>query len=83
MITKRTAVGRIELLEDGVIQLREDIVIEEDGVELHRAFHRRVLEPSLTAPVEADARIVSIAAILWTPEVVQRYRDRPRGPRTR
>ena len=72
MLTKRTEFGKIEILPDGQIQLREDTVIEEDGVELSRLYHRAVLEPKTDAS-HPDVRVSAVAAILWTPEVVDAY----------
>ena len=74
MLVKRFVVGKIEILEDGTLQLREDTVIEEDGVELIRTYHRRVLEPSLTPmPAQEHERLKNVASVVWTPEVVDEY----------
>lgn len=75
MITKRAEFGKIEILPDGVIQLREDTIIEEDGIELSRTYHRSVLEPS-TEKAHPNARVAAVAAALWTPDVVQAFEDK-------
>lgn len=77
MITKRTEFGKIEILPDGQIQVREDTVIEEDGKELIRTYHRRVLEPTLT-PAEPDARLSAVLPVLWTEKVVTDYEEAKR-----
>lgn len=69
MITKRTGIGTITILSDGQVNLREDTVIEEDGVELSRSYHRRVLNPSLVIDTP-DPRLAAILQAIWTPDVV-------------
>jgi hypothetical protein len=72
MITKRIEFGKIEVLPDGQIQLRQDTVIEEDGAELSRTYHRSVLEPALSI-AHPDTRVTQIATVIWTPEVVAAF----------
>ena len=50
------------------IQVRTATIVKEDGVELSRAFHRRVLTPDKDVSGE-DAEIKGMAAALWTDEV--------------
>ena len=50
------------------IQCRTATIVKEDGVELSRAFHRRVLTPDKDVSGE-DAEIKGMAAALWTDEV--------------
>lgn len=72
-ITKTTKVDKIEIVGDfKQIQIREASVIEEDGVELTRSFHRYVLSPGddLTSQ---SAEIQSIANAVWTEEVINTY----------
>ena len=44
-ITKRTENDKIEVVNKWNIQVRTATVIEEDGAELSRSFHRHVLVP--------------------------------------
>ena len=50
------------------IQCRTATIIKEDGVELSRSFHRRVLTPEMDVSGE-DAEIKGVAAALWTDAV--------------
>ena len=50
------------------IQVREATVVKEDGVELSRSFHRRVLTPEMDVSSEPD-EIKGMADALWTDEV--------------
>jgi len=73
MITERQTVGKIDVLEDGQLQVREDTIFERDGVEIHRTYHRRVVAPGdALAPTESP-RVQAIAGLLWAPQVVTAY----------
>jgi len=50
------------------IQVRTATIVKEDGVELSRSFHRRVLTPDMDVSGE-DAEIKGMASALWTDEV--------------
>lgn len=76
MITKRIQFGMISILLDGQIQLREDTIIEENGKELSRTYHRRVLSPGDDTSKETDGRIQVIAGLLWTPEVIKAFKNK-------
>ena len=71
-LTKNTVVDRIEVLEDGQIQVRTATVVAEDGTELSRSFHRGVLAPG-DDTTGMDQRVIDVAAATWTPEVVSTY----------
>jgi hypothetical protein len=43
-LSKETIVGKMEIVgPDKTLQIREDTVILEDGIELSRKFHRRTI----------------------------------------
>ena len=44
-ITKETKADKIEVVNDWNVQVRTATIIKEDGVELNRSFHRKVLDP--------------------------------------
>ena len=44
-LTERIEIGSIEVLPMGQIQVRTDTIIERDGVELSKSYHRHVVEP--------------------------------------
>ena len=50
------------------IQCRTATIVKEDGVELSRSFHRRVLTPDADVSSESD-EIKGMASALWTDEV--------------
>ena len=58
--------------ENGSLGVREDTVITDDGNEVSRNFHRKVLQPGSSLDGE-DARVVAVANAVWTDEVVAAY----------
>jgi len=72
-LTERVEIGKREVLADGQIQVRTDTVIERDGVEASRTFHRHVVVPGQDMSGEhADVQAVANGA--WTPEVIAAYK---------
>jgi len=72
-ITKTVKTDKIEIVGDfKKIQVRQATVIEEDGVELTRSFHRYVLSPG-DRLVSQSAEIQSIANTVWTEEIINAY----------
>jgi hypothetical protein len=74
-LTKNVKNDRIEILEDGQIQLRWVTIISEDGVEISRTYFRKVLTPGEDFSKE-DARIQSVANVIHTKGVVDSYKAR-------
>ena len=80
-LEKETLVDKIEVLENGQVQVRTATVIKEDGAELNRNFHRHVLQPRTktgdtwgdTDISAEDARVQAIANATWTSEVKSAY----------
>jgi len=68
-LSKTIIVDRIEVLERGQIQVRTATVVDEDGAELSRSFHRQVLAPGDDTTGQSD-RVAAIATATWTPDVV-------------
>ena len=76
MLTEQTVISHIGILEDGQLQIRRSRrVYDNDGTtKLSEQYHRHVLGPGDDTTQE-DARVRAVAALLWTPAVVQAYRD--------
>ena len=74
-LTKTTQEDKIEIVgQYKSIQVRTATVIEEDGVELSRSFHRHVVSPGDDVSNES-AEVQAIAAVIHTPEVVAAYQQ--------
>ena len=72
-LTERQEIGSREVLADGQIQVRTDTIIERDGVEISRTYHRHVLAPgdSITAQ---DPTVQRIAMAEHTPAKIKAYK---------
>ena len=55
-----------------VIQCRRADIIEKDGVEVGRTYHREVCCPGEDVS-ECCPELQAVAGVLWTPEVVAAY----------
>lgn len=79
-LTEKSEIDRIEVVADGVLQVRRADSILRDGVPVGKpTYHRHVLEPG--APLDKeDPRVAAIASAAWTPEVIQAWKDRPQPP---
>jgi len=73
-LTKEIVVDKIEVLENGTLQVRSATRVLEDGEVLSSAFHRHVLHPGADTSNE-DAKVVAIANATWTTDVVTAYND--------
>jgi hypothetical protein len=67
-LTERTEEDKIEILADGTMQIRTATVIERDGVEISRSYHRHVIQPDEDTASQSP-RTKRITAALWTAEV--------------
>ena len=68
-LTKETINDQLEIVSEFKhIQVRQSIVVKEDGVELSKSYHRYVLTPDMDVSSES-ADIQGIAGILWTQAV--------------
>ena len=72
ILTEEIIVDKIEVVENGTVQVRTANVIKRDGIEINRSFHRHVLAPGSELAGE-DARVAAIASVTWTDEVVAAY----------
>jgi hypothetical protein len=72
-ITERTIIGSREVLPDGQIQVRTDTVIERDGVEISRTYHRHVVAPGDDVSGE-DASVQTVANAVHTAEVIAAFK---------
>jgi len=71
-LEKQTVVDKIEVTENGTVQVRTATRIVEDGVQLSQSYHRHVVVPGADYSGE-DARVQAICAATHTAEVVAAY----------
>ena len=71
-ITEKNIIDVMEILENNTIQIRNANIIEKDGVEISRTFHRHVVYPSNDISQE-DAKVQAVANAIWTEEIIAAY----------
>lgn len=71
-LKKTVAVDRIEVVENGSVQVRTKTTITENGVPLTSTFQRHVVAPGDDYNQE-DPRVQAICAATHTAEVVAAY----------
>jgi hypothetical protein len=72
-LTERTEEDKIEILADGTMQIRTATVIERDGVEISRSYHRHVIQPDAD-PADQSPKVKGIAAAVWTADVKAKFK---------
>jgi hypothetical protein len=72
MLEKIEIVDRIEVIENGCVQVRTKTAIVEDGNQISGTFHRHVIAPGDDYSAE-DARVQAICAATHTAAVVSAY----------
>lgn len=73
MLEKIEIVDRIEVLENGCVQVRTKTAIMEDGKQISGTFHRHVIAPGSDYSGE-DARVQAICAATHTADVIASYK---------
>ena len=63
--------------EWGHIQVRQITRIMDDGSEISKTYHRHVLSPGDDVEGQ-DERSKKIAQAIWTPEVIEAYKEKMR-----
>jgi hypothetical protein len=71
-LTKEQVIDKVEVVENGTIQVRQVTRIIEDGKELSSSYHRWSYAPGSDVS-EQPANVQAIAAAAWTPEVLAAY----------
>jgi hypothetical protein len=71
-LTEKQIVDKVELVQTNHIQVRTANIIEKDGVEIAKSFHRHVLAPGADVSGQ-DPKVQAIANAIWTEEVIAAY----------
>ena len=69
-LTEKIIIDKIEVVENSTIQVRTATIIEKDGIEITRTFHRHVVVPGADITNE-DAKVQAIANAIWTEEIIE------------
>lgn len=73
MLEKIVVVDRIEVIENGSVQVRTKTVINENGQQISGTYHRHVVVPGDDYSNE-DARVKAICAATHTADVIAAYK---------
>ena len=72
-LTERTAEDKIEIVGDyKMVQVRTATIIERDGLEISRSFHRHVVAPGDDISGES-AEVQAVCNAVWTQEIKNAY----------
>jgi len=71
-LEKIVKVDLVEVLENGVVQVRTKTAIMEDGKQISGTFHRHVVAPGDDYSNE-DVRVQAICSAVHAPDVVAAY----------
>ena len=77
-LTKEIVVDKIEVLENGSVQVRTCTRIMEDGKQISGTFHRHVVAPGQDYSAEDD-KVKAICAAVHTSDVVAAYQAAVKG----
>jgi hypothetical protein len=72
MLTENKVIDKIEVVENGILQVREATRILKDGEQIAQTFHRWSFEPGSDVS-SMPANVQAIAQAAWTPEVIAAY----------
>jgi hypothetical protein len=72
-LEKIEVVDRIEVVENGCVQVRTRTSVLEDGKQISGTYHRHVVAPGDDYSKE-DARVQAICAATHTQEVIDAYK---------
>jgi hypothetical protein len=71
-LTETKVIDKIEVLENGAIQVREATRIFRDGQEVAKSYHRWSFAPGSDVS-SMPANVVAIANTVWTAECIAAY----------
>jgi hypothetical protein len=71
-LTENTSIDQIEIVGGWNIQVRQVTIIEKDGIEVSKTFHRWVLTPDMDIS-DQEQKVQDIANAAWTDEVKSAY----------
>ncbi len=71
-LTETKVIDKIEVVENGTVQVREATRILKDGEQIAQTFHRWSFAPGSDVS-SMPANVQAIAQAAWTPEVISAY----------
>jgi hypothetical protein len=71
-LDKEIKIDKIEVVENGTVQVRQAIIITEDGNQISRTFHRWCIAPNEDYSTQ-EQQVQDICKLTHTPEVIAAY----------
>ena len=71
-LEKEIKIDKIEIVENGIVQVRQATIITEDGNEISRTFHRWCIAPGEDYSTQ-EQQVQDICKVTHTPEVIATY----------
>ena len=71
-LASTTIIDKVEVLANGILQVREAEIITKDNVEISQSYKRWTLNPGDSTEGQ-DAKVIAIANAVWTDEVKNAY----------
>ena len=71
-LEKNTLIDKIEIVENGTVQVRQATIISEDDSQISRTFHRWCIVPGQDYSNQ-EQQVQDICKVAHTPEVIAAY----------
>jgi hypothetical protein len=76
MFTEYKEVDKVEVVTQyNLIQVRTATIVQKDGKEIARSFHRHLVQPGQDLSGE-DPKVVAIANAVHTPEIIAAFAEK-------
>jgi hypothetical protein len=72
-LKKETKIDKIEVVENGILQIRQATIISENGEEIARTYHRWCIAPGEDYSAQ-EQQVQDICKVSHTPEVIAAYK---------
>ena len=72
-LSKEVVIDKIEVVENGIVQVRQATRIMEDGNQLSSSYHRWTLTPGQDLTGQPE-KVIAICNAAWTQEVLDAYK---------
>jgi hypothetical protein len=71
-LEKEIKIDRVEVIENGTVQVRQATIITEDGNQISRTYHRWCITPGEDYSTQ-EQQVQDICRVTHTPEVIAAY----------
>jgi hypothetical protein len=72
-LEKEIKIDRVEIVENGIVQVRQATIITENGNQISRTFHRWCITPGEDYSTQ-ELQVQDICKVTHTPEVIEKYK---------